>query len=377
MLFPEGQSAPSSSTQVPGPQQAEVVGQPAALVKVSVPTGAVAGQQINFTMPNGQRVSTSVQEQIQPGALLTVSVPSAAPATAPATAPAPAPQPSVAQPPMVQAREALLPQPTVVNALEADRHSSQCSWIVFGLSFAACCCIPGVGLFVALIAWSGVALTHFCKPREDRLRHPRTYAPACASAVTAGALCFCGLMALVTFLVALSLCGPGAWDPDSHELKDACPGLERWVNRTHHHGHGQWHGHFMLFGHHGHHFHHWGHDHNGEMHGHHWRHHHNWGYDDNGEMKGHRHHPWDNVVDADGVPPVKAGKFFGFPMPVPPEDEVMPMVELDEPTGEVVADAVEDRPMESEPENSFAAAAAAGAFGAKPEDDPQARPVLF
>ena len=78
-MSPEGASS-SHQVELPGPQQAEVVGQPATLVKVSVPTGAVPGQQINFTMPNGQRVSTSVQEQVQAGATLTVSVPSPAPA---------------------------------------------------------------------------------------------------------------------------------------------------------------------------------------------------------------------------------------------------------------------------------------------------------
>ena len=42
--------SPEGQVEVPGPQQAEVVGQPATLVKVSVPTGVVPGQQINFTM---------------------------------------------------------------------------------------------------------------------------------------------------------------------------------------------------------------------------------------------------------------------------------------------------------------------------------------
>eukprot|EP00439_Symbiodinium_sp_Y106_P005870 s5468_g1.t1 len=192
MMSPEGAS--SSNQEIPGPQQAEVVGQPATLVKVSVPTGAVPGQQINFTMPNGQRVSTSVQEQVQPGATLTVSVPSPAPApvAVPAAMGVAAPSgPAMLQPGLAQARETLLPQP-VVNASQVDRQNAQMGWVAFALSFLACCFC---GLPIALCIWSVVAMSYFCKPREERDRRPRSYAPACASAVTAGILCCCTLLA--------------------------------------------------------------------------------------------------------------------------------------------------------------------------------------
>mmetsp|Transcript_127114 Transcript_127114/g.301952 ORF Transcript_127114/g.301952 Transcript_127114/m.301952 type:complete len:334 (+) Transcript_127114:61-1062(+) len=243
MMSPEGAS---SSHQVPGPQQAEVVGQPATLVKVSVPTGAVPGQQINFTMPNGQRVSTSVQEQVQAGATLTVSVPSPAPA-AMAVAPTGS---AMFQPGLAQARETLLPQPTV-NAREADPFNAGMRWGAFGLGFTFCCFC---GLPVGLCVWSLVALSHFCMPREDRDRNPRSYAPACASAVTAGVLCCCALLSGLMFLFVFALCGP--FDMDNMDKMDSCPGLEKWINSTHMDHHHHWHPKRMSHNHMDHH-HHW------------------------------------------------------------------------------------------------------------------------
>jgi len=250
-MSPEGAS--SSNQEIPGPQQAEVVGQPATLVKVSVPTGAVPGQQINFTMPNGQRVSTSVQEQVQPGATLTVSVPSPAPApvAVPAAMGVAAPSgPAMLQPGLAQARETLLPQP-VVNASQVDRQNAQMGWVAFALSFLACCFC---GLPIALCIWSVVAMSYFCKPREERDRRPRSYAPACASAVTAGILCCCTLLAGLGALFVFALCGP--FDMDHMDKMDSCPGLEKWINSTHMDHHHHWHPKWMSKNHMDHH-HHW------------------------------------------------------------------------------------------------------------------------
>ncbi|CAE7518492.1 unnamed protein product [Symbiodinium sp. CCMP2456] len=247
MMSPEGASS-SNHVEIPGPQQAEVVGQPATLVKVSVPTGAVPGQQINFTMPNGQRVSTSVQEQVQPGATLTVSVPSPAPAAMAVAAPTGS---AMLQPGLAQARETLLPQP-VVNASQVDR--MKMGWVAFGLSFLACCLCGLPMLPIALCIWSVVAMSYFCKPREERDRNPLLYAPACASAVTAGILCCCTLLAGLGALFVFALCGP--FDMDHMDKMDSCPGLEKWINSTHMDHHHHWHPKWMSKNHMDHH-HHW------------------------------------------------------------------------------------------------------------------------
>ncbi|OLP83086.1 Pre-mRNA-processing factor 19-like 2 [Symbiodinium microadriaticum] len=50
-------------------------------------------------------------------------------------------------------------------------------------------------------------------PREDRDRNPRSYAPACASAVTAGVLCCCALLAGLMFLFVCAISGNAAEEP--------------------------------------------------------------------------------------------------------------------------------------------------------------------
>eukprot|EP00913_Durusdinium_trenchii_P023736 g22294.t1 len=166
MMVPDGASS-SNANQVEA-QQAEVVGQPSTMVKVAVPTGATPGQQINFTLPNGQRVTTSVQESrgtgvfptegVQPGTVLTVAVPSMPERVAAA------PAAFSTDDHLAQAREALLPRPTVVNAVEADQRCATFGWIVYGLSFLVCCLCS---FPVALCIWGIVALDYFCKPYED------------------------------------------------------------------------------------------------------------------------------------------------------------------------------------------------------------------
>ncbi|CAJ1357797.1 unnamed protein product [Effrenium voratum] len=203
---------------------AEVLGQPASLVKVAIPSGATAGQQINFTMPNGQRVTTSVQETVQPGAVLTVSVPAPEVVAAPAVSAVPAAP--VASDSLAQAREVLLPQP-VVNADEADRQQAMMTWAAFGASFLVCLVC---GLPCACCIWGAVALNYFCKPMEERRRSPRSFGPACASVVTAGVCMVIG--ALVAAVAAVAWCS----DPNA---SDGCHDLMKWVNHTH--GHHGWH----------------------------------------------------------------------------------------------------------------------------------------
>mmetsp|Transcript_61383 Transcript_61383/g.97316 ORF Transcript_61383/g.97316 Transcript_61383/m.97316 type:complete len:296 (+) Transcript_61383:73-960(+) len=229
MMVPDGAA---SSNQVP--QQAEVVGQPSTMAKVAVPTGATAGQQINFTMPNGQRVTTSLQEGVQPGTVLTVAVPSA---DAPAP-PAPA-MPVNSSDGLAQAREALLPAP-VVNAAEADQRAATLKWLLYGGSFLVCCFCS---LPVALCIWGALALDYFCKSSEDRARRPRSYAPACASAVTVsviGVLCVCALLAvLIAAVMVAAMCATDGDKPD------VCTDLQKFINNSDihwHHGPGP-HGH--------------------------------------------------------------------------------------------------------------------------------------
>lgn len=229
MMVPDGAA---SSNQVP--QQAEVVGQPSTMVKVAVPTGATAGQQISFTMPNGQRVTTSLQEGVQPGTVLTVAVPSAdAPAPVAPVAPA---MPVNSSDGLAQAREALLPAP-VVNAAEADQRAATLKWLLYGGSFLVCCFCS---LPVALCIWGALALDYFCKSSEDRARRPRSYAPACASAVTVsvvGVLCVCALLAvLIAAVLVAAICATDGDKPD------VCTDLQKFLNNSdtpwHHGPHG-------------------------------------------------------------------------------------------------------------------------------------------
>eukprot|EP00438_Fugacium_kawagutii_P028347 Skav219242 [mRNA] locus=scaffold1242:180095:195605:- [translate_table: standard] len=235
MMVPDG----ASPSQVP--QQAEVVGQPSTMVKVAVPTGATAGQQINFTMPNGQRVTTSVQEGVQPGTVLTVAVPSPDPSApvAPAAAPRAPAAPVNSSDGLAPAREALLPAP-LVNAAEADQRSAVVKWLLYGGSFLVCCFCS---LPVALCIWVALALDYFCKPMEERTRRPRSYGPACASLVTAsvvGVLCLCMLIAALAAAVFVA-----AMCAQDGEKPEVCSDLQKFLNNSdtpwHHRPHGPHH----------------------------------------------------------------------------------------------------------------------------------------
>mmetsp|Transcript_736 Transcript_736/g.1316 ORF Transcript_736/g.1316 Transcript_736/m.1316 type:complete len:299 (+) Transcript_736:94-990(+) len=164
------------------------------MVKVTVPSGAVAGQQINFTLPTGVRVSAVVQENIQPGDMLTVAVPSQQPGV----------QAQVMQPAPRSIGTAPVPPTPYVALEEVDRQASFRDWVLFALSFPLCCVNPTCGF----LAWVGLALNYFCKPREERQRRPQQWAPACAAASTAGACCVCAiLMSIVFFVGVIVYCG--------------------------------------------------------------------------------------------------------------------------------------------------------------------------
>lgn len=231
MMVPDGASS-SNANQVEA-QQAEVVGQPSTMVKVAVPTGATPGQQINFTLPNGQRVTTSVQEGVQPGTVLTVAVPSMPERVAAA------PAAFSTDDHLAQAREALLPRPTVVNAVEADQRCATLGWIVYGLSFLVCCLCS---FPVALCIWGIVALDYFCKPYEERQRRPRSYAPACASLVTASTLC--GLCLCLALLAMMGMAFVAMFCATDTNKTEMCTDLQKILNHTDvpwQHHHGPWH----------------------------------------------------------------------------------------------------------------------------------------
>jgi len=182
-------------------QTANVVGQ-TSMVKVAVPSGAVAGQQINFTMPNGVRVCASVQENVQPGEMMTVAVPSQ-----------PVPQaPQVQQAP--NARVAV-PPTGYISLEEVDRAATQRDWMFYLLSIPLCCCVNPT---CALLVWAGLALNYFCKPREERERRPQQFGPACAAASTAGACCcFMFLMGIFFVVGVIAYCGVTT-DPEKMEV---------------------------------------------------------------------------------------------------------------------------------------------------------------
>jgi len=210
-------SQPAQEVQLPE-MQAVVVGLPSTMVKVSVPSGAVPGQQINFQMPCGLRVTTMVQEHVQPGAMLTVAVPSqsATPMGGPGHA---------------------LPYSPIASPEEVDRQAADRSWVIFALSFPACCCFSPL---IALLMWAGLAMFYFCKPAEERQRRPRQFAPACAAASTAAACGLCTLLGLLIFAVVVAACG-------STVEGNTCPGLH--FNMTnlgvhHHDWHHNWHHHW-------------------------------------------------------------------------------------------------------------------------------------
>eukprot|EP00930_Biecheleria_cincta_P003819 TRINITY_DN104729_c0_g1_i1.p1 TRINITY_DN104729_c0_g1~~TRINITY_DN104729_c0_g1_i1.p1 ORF type:complete len:337 (-),score=77.56 TRINITY_DN104729_c0_g1_i1:63-1073(-) len=229
------QAAPSEQFQ--GNAQAfqgAVVGQPSTMVRVAVPTGAQPGQQIQFTMPNGTRVVTTVQESVTPGEMLTVAVPTGISGGQQQAAPAPVTQ-SQLQPVSAAARTlqpvaVQLPQhqqqlplqhlapllPAAgVSLEEADRQATTRDWLIYVLAFPICCC---AGPLVAMIIWAVLAMIYFCKPAEERQRRPRQYGPACAAASTIGLLCCCVCLFGLMFLVALAACG----SIDSKEHGQTC-----------------------------------------------------------------------------------------------------------------------------------------------------------
>jgi len=224
------------------------------MVKVAVPTGAQPGQQIQFTMPSGVRVMTTVQEPVMPGDTLTVAVPTSgsggqqqavAPVTyaqfQPASSTVRTLQPVAVQLPQNQQLQApqqlapLLPM-AEVSLEEVDRQASNRDWLIYGLAFPACCfCGP----FVAMIIWAVLATIYFCKPAEERLRRPRQYGPACAAASTIGVLCCCMCLIGLLFIAVVAACSSSSSSTDGSADMQSClkSWNVTWDDGYHHHEH--------------------------------------------------------------------------------------------------------------------------------------------
>eukprot|EP00931_Biecheleriopsis_adriatica_P104854 TRINITY_DN79472_c0_g1_i1.p1 TRINITY_DN79472_c0_g1~~TRINITY_DN79472_c0_g1_i1.p1 ORF type:complete len:373 (-),score=88.06 TRINITY_DN79472_c0_g1_i1:62-1057(-) len=223
MMSPTSENASPQAAQAQQAQQAQVVGGPSVMVRVAVPTGAVPGQQINFTMPSGQQVSTSLQEHVQPGTVLTVSVPTQTQQAATT------PQSSTDANTLSGLQQVLLPQPQV-SLEEADRQAAKTGWIIYLLSLPICCCCSPL---CGLILWSGLALHYFCKPFEERRLRPRQFAPACAAVSTAGVMCACCLLMGFLMAMVVAMCSGTSFDDKGSDIPDICQGVNSTITFKH------------------------------------------------------------------------------------------------------------------------------------------------
>eukprot|EP00933_Yihiella_yeosuensis_P031285 TRINITY_DN2483_c0_g3_i2.p1 TRINITY_DN2483_c0_g3~~TRINITY_DN2483_c0_g3_i2.p1 ORF type:complete len:298 (+),score=79.10 TRINITY_DN2483_c0_g3_i2:94-987(+) len=208
---PQSQPASASNVQV---------GVPSNLIKVTVPTAAAAGQQIQFTTPEGVRVMTTLQEPASAGTVLTIATPNA---------------PSQLSQPLIQTNPTVAPVQMMglptnsVTPEQVDRQNANYSWIAYLASVAICLC---GGLPVSMLVCGAVGLQYFCKSREERLQRPRQYVPACVALSTLGVLCACTCLAVVAMVGVGVACGQDL---------EQCPGLrhdlKHWHPHHHHHHH--------------------------------------------------------------------------------------------------------------------------------------------
>lgn len=192
------------------------------LVQVQVPAGAVPGQRVEFPLPDGRRVTATVQEQVAPGALVTISVP--CPTIQSSTI-----NGSTFAVPQNQdhLRAALIsPMPPLPGAAvhQSDNQNAQVAWAVYAFSCMAIFC--GCG-FMSCLSWVVMAALYYCKAPEDRARRPRQRLQAQVSALSAVAVCACCMATFFAMAGLFIACGG--------EDLSGCPGLKNMINETEHH----------------------------------------------------------------------------------------------------------------------------------------------
>jgi len=195
--------------------QAAAAPQRTTRIQVTVPQGSGPQQPVRFTTPDGQSMEVTVQERLEPGAVITVEYTPTQHAAPPA-AMAPA---SPAAP---------LPQVTV-SPEDLDRQAMERSWWVYGAGWLCCFCCHAP--LCALLVWAAAAAAYFAKPPGERAQRPRQRGPAKTSAITCCAV------------AALALIGGLAFLAGHHKRCALLTRFHSW-HRGHHHGHDH-HGHHV------------------------------------------------------------------------------------------------------------------------------------
>lgn len=213
------------------PQQQEL--QTHIEVKVAVPEGAVPGQRVFCTLPDGRRAMVVAQEHLEPGSSMAVRFPSQLPSQQPQSQP----QQTYLQPPL--AAPLLSPLPETDVSLDDDQAATR-YWWAYGLSWLACCVAPWMGACMMFC----MTVHYFCiKTAQERASRPRQGLAARVAAATLGAKCMCVALAIFVGSMLYIACG--------NDL-DKCPGLSMHLHRLHpghHHRHGmttmgdEWEGH--------------------------------------------------------------------------------------------------------------------------------------
>jgi hypothetical protein len=176
---------------LPGsPQQATHID-----VTVALPDGAVPGQQVFCTLPDGRRAMVEAQETLGPGSSMTVRFPANA-------SQLPRVQQQQQQQQQQQSQPVVLssPLPTVDVAAAEDSHAATQYWWLYGLSWILCCFQPLCGCCLMLF----LSVNYFCcKSSQERAYRPQQGRPAKVAAGTLAALCFCAVFAGVASTTAI------------------------------------------------------------------------------------------------------------------------------------------------------------------------------
>lgn len=250
-----------------GAAMAEVrPGEPMEQLRVALPSGAAAGQQIAFTTPDGRAMAVTVPQAMSPGSSVRVQYPpvpqetTTSTQTQPAQAPAPGPVAAMPSQALAQVSMPAAQQQTIQNGVitrpvqlngasgsepllptmevamqQQDAAASKNIWVLYIIGWLACLCgCPGI------ICWGVGAAMFYCKEPSRRQHFPKERRAARWSLRTS-----CAWVALVCCIGVLAAI-KGAADA-------AADGDDDWLARSEHHhgGHSDWPGHHHHGRHHG------------------------------------------------------------------------------------------------------------------------------
>lgn len=200
-------------------QQAGATQQQMMSLQVLVREGANAGQRVEFTTPDGQKMTILSPDRIEPNSVVTVQYALSQPYVN---------SNQVAQMPQGPAVAPMMPQPQAYTQMQMDdSNGSVVTWCLYGIGWLCCCICPLCGPLL----WTIAACMFFCKPQPHRAQLVRQKTPAYVALLTCIGVAVIGLVAaIICAIVAMHshghfhLHGKGHGFPFHHHHHHGVPG---------------------------------------------------------------------------------------------------------------------------------------------------------